>query len=84
MLVLVGYLGIHPFGQVFGRLLGGDAQRFAGFHIHERSGHLAPVAKLERTLPQTAPSDYHDRISGATIDLHEGDDPFTIFSLGIV
>jgi hypothetical protein len=46
--------------------------------INEGGCHLAPVAKFEGALSQTAASDNADGVGGATVDFDEGDETLAV------
>src|SRR5207253_11363468 len=66
------------------RLLGSHANRLACTDVHECSRHLAPIAKLQGTLPQAAASDDGNSVSGATVDFDEGDEALAVFTARII
>src|ERR1700690_645786 len=79
---------MHGASERFGRLFGGDANRFAGAYvlysqIDERRGHLSPVAKFQGALAETASGDHGDGVGGAAVDFDEGDQTLAIFSARI-
>ncbi len=41
--------------------------------------NFSPVAELQGTLAQSASGDHSNRVSGAAIDLDEGDEPLAVF-----
>src|SRR5579864_8509399 len=59
LLVLAFNFRVHAFGQGLGRFACGHAHGLACFHINKGSGNLAPVAKLESALAQTAAGNDH-------------------------
>ena len=58
--------------------------RKLGCEVDKRRSHLAPVAKLQRALTQSASGDDADGIGGAAVDFDEGDQPLAILSARVI
>jgi hypothetical protein len=83
LLVLVFDVGIEVAGPLFGGLAGGDADGAVGGEIDEGGGHLAPIAELEGTFAEAATGNDGNGVSGATIDLDEGDEALAVGAFGV-
>ena len=60
-----------------------DPHPAARGQIDEGSGHLAPVAELERPLAQAATGHQPYRIRGATVDLDKRNQPLAIRTIRV-
>src|SRR6185312_3680820 len=60
------------------RLERDDADRLAGGEIDEGCCHLAPVAKLERTLAEPASGYHANRVRRTAVDFNEGHQPLAV------
>jgi CBS domain-containing protein len=80
-------------GALFRRLKRGDADAPVdgsflwrvkwGGEVDKGGGHFAPVAELDCALAQPATGDDGDGVSGATVDLDEGDQAFAVNAFGV-
>ena len=75
---------MHLASQRFRRFFRGDADRFAGVHVHECGGHFAPVAEFQGALAEAASGDHGDRVGGAAVDFDECDEALAVFAARIV
>src|ERR1700689_3605239 len=75
---------MHLARERLGRLFGRDAHCLTAVDVHERGRDFAPVAELQRALAETTAGDHGDRVGGATVDLHKGDQTLAVLAAGIL
>jgi hypothetical protein len=63
---------------LLGMFGGDDADRAAGFEVHEGRGHFAPVEEFQRALAQAAVGHECDRVGHAAVDFHVSDQALAV------